>query len=151
MINIELLLIILPIVLFSLTVHEFSHAYSALLLGDSTAKSLGRLTLNPLKHLDLLGTLAIIFIGIGWAKPVPVVMRNLKNGRKSLYIVAFAGPLSNFIIASFFALILNLLGFNPLEGGNQDIAKFFVIMIWQEEDKMVRRMVNFMTRMRQQT
>ena len=71
MINIELLLIILPIVLFSLTVHEFSHAYSAaLLLGDSTAKSLGRLTLNPLKHLDLLRTLAIIFIGIGWAKPV---------------------------------------------------------------------------------
>ena len=118
MINIELLLIILPIVLFSLTVHEFSHAYSALLLGDSTAKSLGRLTLNPLKHLDLLGTLAIIFIGIGWAKPVPVVMRNLKNGRKSLYIVAFAGPLSNFIIASFFALIFNLLPIPPLDGGN---------------------------------
>ena len=104
----ELLLIILPIVLFSLSVHEYSHGYSALLLGDKTAQRQGRLTLNPIKHLDLIGTLAILFIGIGWAKPVPVMVGNLIRGRKSLWIVAIAGPLSNFIIAIFFSVIFNL-------------------------------------------
>ena len=104
----ELLLIILPIVLFSLSFHEYSHGYSALLLGDKTAQRQGRLTLNPMKHLDLIGTLAILFIGIGWAKPVPVMVGNLIRGRKSLWIVAIAGPLSNFIIAIFFSVIFNL-------------------------------------------
>ena len=108
MLSIELLLVILPIVLFSLSVHEYSHGYSAMLLGDKTAKKLGRLTLNPIKHLDLIGTLAILFIGIGWAKPVPVMVENLSRGRKSLWIVALAGPVSNFIIAIFFAVIFNL-------------------------------------------
>ena len=108
MLSKELLLVILPIVLFSLSVHEYSHGYSAMLLGDKTAKKLGRLTLNPIKHLDLIGTLAILFIGIGWAKPVPVMVENLSRGRKSLWIVALAGPVSNFIIAIFFAVIFNL-------------------------------------------
>ncbi|MEC9381896.1 MAG: site-2 protease family protein [Thermodesulfobacteriota bacterium] len=108
MLSKELLLIILPIVLFSLSVHEYSHGYSALLLGDKTAQRQGRLTLNPIKHLDLIGTLAILFIGIGWAKPVPVMVGNLIRGRKSLWIVAIAGPLSNFIIAIFFSVIFNL-------------------------------------------
>ena len=108
MLSKELLLIILPIVLFSLSVHEYSHGYSALLLGDKTAQRQGRLTLNPIKHLDLIGTLAILFIGIGWAKPVPVMVGNLIRGRKSLWIVAIAGPLSNFIIEIFFSVIFNL-------------------------------------------
>ena len=108
MLSKELLLVILPIVLFSLSVHEYSHGYSAMLLGDKTAKKLGRLTLNPIKHLDLIGTLAILFIGIGWAKPVPVMVENLSRGRKRLWIVALAGPVSNFIIAIFFAVIFNL-------------------------------------------
>ena len=108
MLSKELLLVILPIVLFSLSVHEYSHGYSAMLLGDKTAKKLGRLTLNPITHLDLIGTLAILFIGIGWAKPVPVMVENLSRGRKSLWIVALAGPVSNFIIAIFFAVIFNL-------------------------------------------
>ncbi|MEE2974858.1 MAG: site-2 protease family protein [Thermodesulfobacteriota bacterium] len=108
MLSKELLLIILPIVLFSLSVHEYSHGYSALLLGDKTAQRQGRLTLNPIKHLDLIGTLAILFIGIGWAKPVPVMVGNLIRGRKSLWIVAIAGPLSNFIIAIFFSVVFNL-------------------------------------------
>ena len=108
MLSKELLLIILPIVLFSLSFHEYSHGYSALLLGDKTAQRQGRLTLNPIKHLDLIGTLAILFIGIGWAKPVPVMVGNLIRGRKSLWIVAIAGPLSNFIIAIFFSVIFNL-------------------------------------------
>ncbi|MDG2006606.1 MAG: site-2 protease family protein [Thermodesulfobacteriota bacteirum] len=85
--------------IFSLTVHEYSHACAALVLGDTTAKDQGRLTLNPLKHLDLVGIMMLFVIGLGWAKPVPVNIENLINKRKSLYIVALAGPLSNIIIA----------------------------------------------------
>ncbi len=135
MLSKELLLIILPIVLFSLSVHEYSHGYSALLLGDKTAQRQGRLTLNPIKHLDLIGTLAILFIGIGWAKPVPVMVGNLIRGRKSLWIVAIAGPLSNFIIAIFFSVIFNLFDMssdlsllnNTIE---LSIPNFFLVMIF---------------------
>ena len=137
MLSKELLLIILPIVLFSLSVHEYSHGYSALLLGDKTAQRQGRLTLNPIKHLDLIGTLAILFIGIGWAKPVPVMVGNLIRGRKSLWIVAIAGPLSNFIIAIFFSVIFNLFDMssdlallnNTIE---LSIPYFFLAMIFLE-------------------
>ena len=79
--------------IFSLTVHEYSHACAALVLGDTTAKDQGRLTLNPLKHLDLVGIMMLFVIGLGWAKPVPVNIENLINKRRSLYIVALAGPL----------------------------------------------------------
>ena len=137
MIDPFLLLIIIPIVLFSLTVHEYSHAYAALMLGDKTAKDMGRLTLNPLKHLDLLGTLAIILIGFGWAKPVPVIIQNLKKGRKSLYIVALAGPVSNFIIALIFTIIFHILGFEDtglrtLQSNEIfiDLGKFIILMIY---------------------
>ena len=85
--------------IFSLTVHEYSHACAALVLGDTTAKDQGRLTPNPLKHLDLVGIMMLFVIGLGWAKPVPVNIENLINKRRSLYIVALAGPLSNIIIA----------------------------------------------------
>ena len=94
----ELLFLIFTLI-FSLTIHEYSHACAALILGDSTAKDQGRLTLNPLKHLDLLGIVMLIIIKVGWAKPVPVIENNLINKRRSLYIVALAGPLSNIIIA----------------------------------------------------
>tara|TARA_Y100001970_G_C14249341_1_gene870642 strand:- start:441 stop:1025 length:585 start_codon:yes stop_codon:yes gene_type:complete len=100
----ELILIVFTLI-FSLTIHEYSHAAAALILGDSTAKDQGRLTLNPLKHLDLLGIIMLIIIKVGWAKPVPVNENNLVNKRKSLYIVALAGPMSNIIIA-FFSTIL---------------------------------------------
>ena len=104
----EQLLLVLPIILFSLSVHEYSHGLAALMLGDRTAKRQGRLTLNPLKHLDLIGTLMLLSIGFGWAKPVPIMVQNLSRGRKSLYIVALAGPISNFIIALFFSLLFKL-------------------------------------------
>ena len=94
-------IIIISIFVFSLTIHEYSHAYAALILGDTTARDQGRLTLNPLKHLDILGTLLILIIGFGWAKPVPVIENNLIKKRRSLYIVALAGPLSNIILAIF--------------------------------------------------
>jgi Zn-dependent protease len=105
----ELLIIVLTLV-FSLTIHEYSHACAALVLGDTTAKDQGRLTLNPLKHLDLLGILMLIIIKVGWAQPVPVNENNLINKRRSMYIVALAGPLSNIIIAS-----ISLIAFHLVE------------------------------------
>ena len=90
---------------FSLTIHEFAHAFSAHLLGDNTAKSLGRLTLNPLKHLDPFGTLLLVVVGFGWGKPVPFNPYNLKSPRRDGAIISFAGPLSNILIAGVFALI----------------------------------------------
>ena len=99
----------LPIFFISIGVHEFSHALSAFRLGDNTAKDQGRLTLNPFKHADLIGTyimpiasFASGFALIGWAKPVPVNRANFKNNLRDDAIVSFAGPLSNFILAVIF-------------------------------------------------
>ena len=89
--------------------HEVSHGYVAWRLGDPTAKMLGRLTLNPLKHIDIVGTLMIFFIGIGWAKPVPVVFGNLRNPKRDMIWVAAAGPVTNIILATVSALLLRLL------------------------------------------
>jgi Zn-dependent protease len=88
-----------PVILFSLTVHEYSHGKVAYLLGDDTAKRLGRLTFNPLKHLDFLGVMFFYFLGFGWAKPVPVDWRNFENPRRDMMYVAMAGPLSNVALA----------------------------------------------------
>lgn len=93
------LLLSIPIVLFSLSFHEASHAYAAHKLGDDTAKNLGRLTLNPLKHLDPIGALAMLFFGIGWAKPVPILTRNFDHPKRGMIISAAAGPLSNLILS----------------------------------------------------
>lgn len=100
------LIVQLPAFLFALTVHEFSHGYMAYMCGDSTAKFQGRLTLNPLKHLDPLGTLAIIFMPFGWAKPVPVDPRNFRNPQLDMIKVAAAGPIANIatMIVSFILL-----------------------------------------------
>ncbi len=83
----------------SITVHEFAHAYTAYKLGDPTAKSLGRLTLNPLAHLDPLGTLSLLLLGFGWGKSVPVNYYNLKNPQRDMALISFAGPGSNFAMA----------------------------------------------------
>lgn len=97
--------------LFAITCHEVSHGYVASRFGDQTARSLGRLTLNPIKHLDIIGTLMIFLVGIGWAKPVPVDFRNLRNPKKDMIWVAAAGPATNFILAAFSALLLRGLAF----------------------------------------
>src|SRR5690606_27820820 len=93
----------MPFVFLSLviafSVHEFAHAYFANLFGDPTAKHEGRVTLNPRRHLDLIGTLLIFIVGFGWAKPVPVNRNNFKNPRLMGIIVSFVGPLSNLLIA----------------------------------------------------
>jgi len=92
--------------LLAITCHEVSHGYIAYRLGDNTARSLGRLTLNPLKHLDIIGTLMVFLVGIGWAKPVPVDFGNLRNPKRDMIWVAAAGPITNFLLAALSAMIL---------------------------------------------
>ncbi len=98
--------------LIGITVHEFSHAYVALTLGDHTAHSEGRVTLNPIRHLDPLGAALILFVGFGWGKPVPVQAESLSVGaRAGMALVSLAGPLSNLVAALVFAAPL-ILGFS---------------------------------------
>lgn len=101
------LILLLPPLLFALTFHEAAHGWMALRLGDPTAKLLGRLTLNPLVHLDPLGTLIFIIPPhIGWAKPVPVDVRYLKHPRRDMMWIALAGPVSNILLAFAFGMVL---------------------------------------------
>ena len=92
--------------IFSLCFHEFSHSFIAYLLGDDTSYRLGRTNINPINHLDPVGTLMILFVGFGWAKPVPVNAYNLKNPQSDMMKIAFAGPASNLILA-FLVLFLS--------------------------------------------
>ncbi len=103
------LIILAPPLLLALTVHEFAHGYIAYRLGDPTAKSLGRLTLNPLKHLDPIGTIAFFFIKFGWAKPVPVNPAYFKNPKKDMLWVALAGPATNLGLAIISAIVTKLI------------------------------------------
>ena len=91
--------------LIALTVHEYCHGYAAYKLGDDTARNFGRLSLNPMKHLDPIGTLCMIFFHFGWAKPVPINPRNFKNPKKDFAISAAAGPLSNLVLGFFSAFV----------------------------------------------
>ena len=98
----------------SLSVHEFAHAFAAHKCGDDTAYNFGRMSLNPLRHLDPFGFLSMLFMGFGWAKPVPVNMRGLRKPRRDIALVSIAGPASNFIMAFFGIGVLRLLlAINP--------------------------------------
>lgn len=97
-----------PAVLIAITVHEYAHGFIAYYYGDPTAKLAGRLTLNPIAHLDPVGTLMLILFRIGWAKPVPVNYGNLRNPKKDMIRVSLAGPLSNIAVAFLFAIFLRL-------------------------------------------
>ena len=117
--HLDVLIILLPTLVFSLCCHEFSHGYVAYRLGDTTAARQGRLTLNPLAHLDPVGSMMILFVGFGWAKPVPVNPVNFSNPRTDMIKVAFAGPASNLILAflgGIFIRVINLFGMmnNPV-------------------------------------
>ncbi len=107
--SIKIYTILLPLylvaILFSLSVHETAHGFVANKCGDPTAKNLGRLTLNPIKHIDPVGFLCMLLAGFGWAKPVPVTTRNLNNPRRDLALVSLAGPASNLLMALFFVVI----------------------------------------------
>jgi len=107
--QIQTLLLIAPPILLALTFHEFAHAYVANRLGDDTAKQNGRLSLNPLRHLDPLGTIMIFLVHFGWAKPVPVNPYRLKNPKKDMLWISAAGPCANMILALASGILLRLL------------------------------------------
>ena len=111
--------------LFALTVHEYAHAQAADWQGDHTARDMGRLTVNPLAHLDAMGALFIFTVGFGWGKPVPFNFYNLKNKKWGPALIALAGPLSNFIMALVVGLILR---FGHI--GNIQLISFFAMFIW---------------------
>ena len=93
------------VVLFSLSLHEMCHGYAAYKMGDHTARNLGRLTLNPQKHLDPIGTVSMLLFGFGWAKPVPINTRNFRKPKAGIIITSIAGPLSNLLL-SFVSLLI---------------------------------------------
>jgi len=95
---------LIPAILISLSFHEFSHAFVSYKLGDPTAKNMGRLTLNPFKHLDILGTIMLLVARFGWAKPVPINPMYYRDRRKGVMLVSLAGPLSNVLLALAFSV-----------------------------------------------
>ena len=106
----EVLVLLIPVLLFALVFHEFAHGWVANKLGDPTAKYAGRLTLNPMAHLDMFGSLMILFVGFGWAKPVPVDSRYLANPRKDMMKIAFAGPAANLLLAFIAGILIRTTG-----------------------------------------
>ena len=104
---IQLQLILLPCILFALTVHEYAHARVAYYLGDNTAYYQNRMNLNPFSHIDPMRFFVLYFVGFGWAKPVPVNMANFSNPRQDMMLVAIAGPASNIVLATIASLIYN--------------------------------------------
>jgi Zn-dependent protease len=106
---IAFVLLIIPL-LYSVVIHEVAHGWVANRMGDPTAKLLGRLSLNPLKHLDPVGTLMLFLVGFGWAKPVPINMNNIADQRKGLIFVSSAGILANILLAFGSLLVYRLLG-----------------------------------------
>ena len=100
------LLLSLPVIILALSVHEAAHGYVAYKMGDRTAYNLGRVTLNPIKHLDLMGTIWMLVFGYGWAKPVPINARNFKNPKYGMAFTAIAGPAANLLLA-----IIGIIGY----------------------------------------
>ena len=122
------LLIPFGVILFSLAVHESAHAWAAARLGDRTAEDLGRISLNPARHVDPIGTLLLPIVAmlagapiIGWAKPVPVDARNLKHPRQDFLYIAAAGPASNIVLAAAASVVMSVAPVTPIEVGGVSI------------------------------
>lgn len=101
-------LLVLPGILLGISIHEFSHGYAAVKMGDDTPLMQGRLTLNPMKHLDPMGFICLLMFGFGWAKPVMINSRNFKNPRRDDAIVSLAGPVANFLTALLFVIFMRI-------------------------------------------
>lgn len=129
--NIDLILIQAPVILLSLTVHEYFHGWTANRLGDPTARMQGRLTLNPIAHLDIFGTILMFLVGFGWAKPVPINPRNFTNPKKDTILVAVAGPLSNLAMAIGAGLLLRYIVPKMITGevGSEGFYSILTIML----------------------
>ena len=109
--DIPMFLLRIPVILLALSMHEAAHGYAAYKLGDPTARNMGRLTLNPLKHLDPLGTLMMLVFGFGWARPVPINPRYFKNPKRGMAISAAAGPAANLLLGFLGLFCANLFWF----------------------------------------
>jgi len=118
-------LIIAVAIILSLSIHEYFHAWVAYFLGDPTSKDKGRLTINPLAHLDPFGTLLIFLVGFGWGKPVPINPTNFKNQKLGEVLVGIAGPFANFSLALIMSLILRFFTFSNIFFGS-----FLSLFIW---------------------
>lgn len=116
-------IVLLLAIALAIGIHEAAHAWAADKLGDDTAKSLGRTSINPLVHLDLVGTLLLLFAGFGWGKPVPVNENRLRK-RSDIILVALAGPASNLVIAIILALVFRLIGSSSI----QEVLALFIFM-----------------------
>ena len=116
--------------MFALSFHEFAHAWMASKCGDNTAARMGRLTLNPVAHLDLMGSMMILFVGFGWAKPVPVDYRNLNDPRKDIMKIAAAGPISNLLLAMIAGMLFRVLtGMSLVTGSSFQILIYYFVQI----------------------
>ena len=120
-----LFLMVAVAILLALSIHEYFHAWMAYYLGDPTAKHAGRLTINPIAHLDPIGTLLLFFIGIGWGKPVPINPLNFKDRKKGDLLVGLAGPGSNFLMALVVGLVLRFIIIS-----NSGLLFFLAFFIW---------------------
>jgi len=127
--NIYALIALVAAAIISITLHEIAHGYAAYFLGDKTAKFYGRLSLNPLKHIDWLGALCLVVFHFGWAKPVPINMANIKNKKLGLILVSLAGPVTNFLLA-FIAVFLYylLIGTKAMEF--MVVSEFILYLIY---------------------
>ena len=123
----QVIVLLIPSLVFSLSFHEYAHAWMAYRLGDNTAAHMGRLTLNPIAHLDLMGSMALLIMGFGWAKPVPVDSRFLNDPKNDMVKVAAAGPIANIILAVFAAIFLRL--FFDLGMVSNTFKTFFIIFM----------------------
>ena len=119
------LLVSVPAVLLCLSVHEACHGYMAYALGDPTAKHAGRLTLDPIRHLDPIGIICLLFFHVGWAKPVPVNPGNFKHPRRDIALVSLAGPVSNFLLA-----LVALFLYYPLRLAESSIVMTIALMLY---------------------
>jgi len=106
----SIIIYLLPVILVSITIHELAHGYCSYKLGDPTAKNAGRLTLNPLKHLDILGTIMILISAFGWPKPVPINPMYYRDRKRGTMLVSIAGPLSNIFLALLFSFPMAFIG-----------------------------------------
>jgi Zn-dependent protease len=116
-----------PAILFGLTIHEFAHGYVAWRLGDPTARAAGRLTLNPLKHLDPIGTIALFFFRFGWAKPVPINPANFRNPTRDMAISSLAGPAANLLTAIVAGAVVRVLVLLGVSGFWWALFNYFVL------------------------
>ncbi len=124
------LILSIPALLLAITFHEFAHGYVAYRLGDPTAKNSGRLSLNPLKHLDLLGALSLLLFGFGWAKPVPVNPMYFESPKKGMVLVGLAGPLANIFLAFISLATLEVFNINIQSlSMNSGIVVYIAVML----------------------